>query len=533
MNRQKLETKPQIIKNTSKYIHRLRNKFPKKDESNLRLEKHAILLSFISGLVFALSMPGYNLGILAWVGLIPLLLIINNNKSIRKSLVCSFVFGLGFNLLNLKWFLGLHPLEWLGFSNNTSFVMTRLIWMYISTYSSYFMVIFGFTAFIIAGLKLDVVRKSFLIALSWALIQNKLMTVGEFAFPWSMIEYSQYQNLPLLQFAQYIGGIGIGFFIVFINSLIAFIAYELINKNIELKPAAIKISTIAASIVAVHIIGTLILNTPVKHDNTITATVIQGNISVEEEKQNALSINAVKEYFLKEITKAPSGLVVLPETAFFELLRLHDFDFYDELNSVANIQNKTLVFGTVDVTQKKGKLISTNSAIVLDKILQTNDNSIYDKQRLVPFGEYTPFSELIPDWLKKFTSTASNTDFYKGEDIKVINTSIGNIAPNICYEMIFPDIIKSQVNKNANILIGLSNLSWFRNTIIKDQFIAFSVTRAAEARKPLILSVNTGSSVIIDSNGKILKKLPKNSKISVTTRIGYSNDKSFFSQTLF
>ncbi|OGI22026.1 MAG: apolipoprotein N-acyltransferase [Candidatus Melainabacteria bacterium RIFOXYA12_FULL_32_12] len=535
MNNQKVENRPQLIKTTSKYVQKIKNRFPinKKPPTNLELDKYAILISFISGLFLAFSMPGFNFSILAWIGLVPLIILINNSKSLRKSLLYSLTFGLGFNLLSLSWFTGLHPLEWLGFSNNNSFILTRSIWIYLSLYSSYFLAIFGLATYVATHLKINTVGKSLLIALSWSIIINKLMALGEFAFPWSMIEYSQYLNLSLLQFAQYIGGIGIGFFIIFINSLLAFIIYELINKNIELKPALVKITTITASVVIIHIIGFIILSIPVKPDKIITATVIQGNITVEEEKKDALSINTAKAYFLKEIKKAPSGLVVIPETAFFEVLRLNDINFYSELETIAKNQNKTIILGTVDVTFENKKLIPTNSAIVLDKTLQTNENSIYDKQRLVPFGEYTPFSNILPDYLKRFTSTAGKTDFYKGNTIKVINTSFGNVAPNICYEMIFPDLIKSQIKNNANILVGLSNLSWFRNSIIKEQFVAFSTMRAAEARKPLIFSANTGHSVIINPNGKILRKLPKNSYSSAAISIGYNNEKSFFSKTIF
>ena len=493
------------------------------------IKKHLFLFSFISGLFCALSMPGLNIGIIAWISFIPLILIIANTESFKKALLYPLAFGLGFNLISLNWFLGLHPLNWLDFSEGTSFFLTRAIWLYVSTYASYYFAIFGLSAYFILKLKQGIVIKSLLISILWSLIMNKLMASGEFAFPWAMIQYSQYKNLALLQLAQYIGGIGIGFIIIFTNTLIAFIVYQYLNKNIELKPAYTRITSIIIVLIMIHLSGIYILKYKSKPDKFMDVAVIQGNISVEKEKQDLLSIDGTKTYYINQIKKAPSGLIVVPETAIYELMRYRDINLYNELAGIARDQNKTLIIGTVDMTINKGKLAPTNSAIIFDK--QNLINNVYHKQKLVPFGEYTPFAEYIPEWLMRFTSTAVKGDYVSGKTTLVSTTSIGKVAPSICYEIVFPEIARMQVQNNAEVLVDLSNLSWFHDSIIKDQFVAFSVMRAAESRRPFVLSVNTGRSAIISFTGKILKELDKNSSGIISTKVGYRNEKSLFSRS--
>ena len=490
------------------------------------------VVCLLSGFITAMSMPGYDLWFLAWVGFIPLILAIKNTHSLKMSILCSFAFGLSYNLLTLIWLAHLHPLKWLGFTFIQSLALTGLIWTVVSAYASIYLCLFGISIYFAAKSNFSILVKSLIIALGWSLIVNKLMSVGEFGFPWSMIEYSQYKNLDLIQFAQYIGGIGVGFFIVFINSLFAFIILEFNEKMVGYKGILVKIASVLTFICLVHYVGSLMLNA--KPSKTVMATVIQTNLTVEKEKQSLTSFDGNKKFFLKQIKKAPSGIIVAPETAIMDFIRLNEPEFCRELKNIAKTQNKTLVIGMLDVDyNNEHKLGPTNSAMIFDRSIINNHNDVYNKLYLVPFGEYVPLYGFLPDFLKKLASTAAKADFTRGKQVKVISTAYGKIAPSICYDIIFPALTTSQMQNNADILVNLSNLSWFHNSIIKEQFIAFSVFRAAESRKPMVVSVNTGNSVIIDFNGKILKMLKNNFTGLASTTIGYTNEKSIFSKTFF
>ncbi|MDD3014831.1 MAG: apolipoprotein N-acyltransferase, partial [Candidatus Gastranaerophilales bacterium] len=395
------------------------------------------LICFLAGLITALSMPGYNMSFLAWIGFVPLILFIKNCSSVRKSLSYGFFFGLGFNLLGLNWLLGLHPLGWLGFSNIESLSLVSVIWLYIATYCAIFIAVFALLTYYTD--RLNSLLAVFLIPIIWSIAVNKLMTLGEFGFPWLMIEYSQYKNLFLLQYAQFLGGIGIGFLIILINTAIAFILNDFIHGRINLKFSLIKISAVVSGIIVLHFCGYLLVTQPVKTTKTITATIIQSNITVEKEKKSMISLKSIENSFLDEIKKAPSGLVVIPETAIFDFIRYQDSNFYNELDSIAKSRNKTLILGVLDIgLNKKGIPTPTNSALILDKANYRHNENIYNKVYLVPFGEYVPFSGFVPGILKKLASTAARADFLRGNKFTVIPTYYGNVAPSICYDITFP-----------------------------------------------------------------------------------------------
>lgn len=490
-----------------------------------------VFLSFAAGIIAALSMPGYNLSILAWVGFIPLIIILSlYAKSLFEGILYSFSFGIGFNFLCLSWILGLHPLKWLGFNDFQSFSIVLLIWFFVCTYTSFFIALWGAVAYFAAVSKTDILIKCLIISLFWSIIMEKLLSLGEFGFPWAMIEYSQYHILPIVQYAQFIGGIGIGFIIIFFNSFIALNLVALLKKSINPGFFILRSGILLVCLSLFYFCGIRLLVAP---DNVrfFTATVIQGNVSVEQEKMKINSLKSIKEFYLNEINKAPPGLVVIPEAAIFDFIRQNDTAYYSRLGKIAESQNKTLVIGALDYDYINDG--PTNSAFVFDSVLLHRNINPYNKEFLVPFGEYVPFSGFLPEFLKRLAATSAKADYMRGNKLEVFKTGIGNIAPSICYEIIFPDIIKSQVNNGADILVNLSNLAWFHDSIIKDQFVAFGVFRAAEARKPLIISVNTGYSIFINYTGKIELQLPKNVSKTASVRIGSVKDESLFSKIVY
>ena len=480
-------------------------------------EKIFTLFGFFSGVFLSLAMPGFNLYHLAWFALIPLIMLIDSSKYLVKTVKYSFVFGMGFYLPVLSWLLGLHSLEWLGFNYIQSIFLTVFIWLGVSLYSSCYYILFGAGAYYINKTNLNLLLKSILTVFCWNICQNKLMSLGEFAFPWGMIEYSQYLNHSLIQLSKYFGGEGIASIIILSSAFIGLSVNKCLKNNLSKKNLGIRLTSCFIFIFLLHFTGFYLLKYPVSHNKKLIATIIQGNMTIDKEKGDKNSLDYARKYYLSEIKKAPAGIIVIPETAFFELLRYDDAKLYSELEKTAFNDNKTVITGTIDLKKTlSGKILPTNSVIIFDKNIPINQDTIYNKRYIVPFGEYTPLAEIIPVWIRKFLSNAVNTPYARGEGTKIISSSNGRLLPTICYEIIFPDALDG---KNTDVLVNLSNLSWFRDTIIKDQFVAFGVLRAAENQKPFIISVNTGYSVIIDYTGKIICKIPKNTNGALSEEI--------------
>jgi apolipoprotein N-acyltransferase len=147
-----------------------------------------------------------------------------------------------------------------------------------------------------------------------------------------------------------------------------------------------------------------------------------------------------------------------------------------------------------------------------NSMLVVNNNfeiiQIYNKRKLVPFGEFLPLENLFNYFgLKKITE--GHGSFLKGK--KNINLVIDrlNVLPMICYEIIFTDLIqKSSVN--TNLIINISEDGWFGDSIGPDQHFAKAILRAIENDTFLLRSANKGVSAIIDNKGNVIKKMNRN-----------------------
>ena len=129
----------------------------------------------------------------------------------------------------------------------------------------------------------------------------------------------------------------------------------------------------------------------------------------------------------------------------------------------------------------------------------------YNKQKLVPFGEFLPFENLLNKFdLKKITEGTGS--FKKGSNQSNIKVDQLNILPLICYEIIFTEFIQ-EANFDTNLIINISEDGWFGDTIGPNQHYAKAIFRAIEKGTYLLRSTNKGISVILDNKGVSVKKL--------------------------
>ena len=125
----------------------------------------------------------------------------------------------------------------------------------------------------------------------------------------------------------------------------------------------------------------------------------------------------------------------------------------------------------------------------------------YDKQHLVPFGEF------IPTGFRWFTQMMDIPlgDFNRGPLVAPSFVVKGErIAPNICYEDLFGEELAARFADAASaptILANLSNIGWFGETIAVAQHLQISRLRSLELQRPMLRATNTGATVVIDHRG--------------------------------
>ena len=134
---------------------------------------------------------------------------------------------------------------------------------------------------------------------------------------------------------------------------------------------------------------------------------------------------------------------------------------------------------------------------------------IYDKIKLVPFGEYIPFRQ----YLGALNNMLTPKDFTSGK-LKSSPTIYGfeNIITLICYEILFTNEIVRRISKNTNLLINITNDAWFGKTIGPYQHLALAKIKAVEFGLPLARVANTGISAYISPYGEIIGKIPLDNK---------------------
>lgn len=126
--------------------------------------------------------------------------------------------------------------------------------------------------------------------------------------------------------------------------------------------------------------------------------------------------------------------------------------------------------------------------------------SRYDKMHLVPFGEYVPLTKLL-FFINKMVEGIG--DFTSGEEYSVMKTDGGRFGVVICYEIIFPELVREFVKKDANFMTTITNDAWFGKSSAPYQHFSMAVFRAIENRVPVVRAANTGISGTIDSLGRI------------------------------
>ncbi len=159
-----------------------------------------------------------------------------------------------------------------------------------------------------------------------------------------------------------------------------------------------------------------------------------------------------------------------------------------------------MLFGSILLKDSVNSRYS-NGAVLLDR--DGKVSYIYDKIYLVPFGEYVPLRNIL-FFADKLTYGIG--DYVPGDSYIKAVTPFGSFGTLICYEIIFPGLVRKFYTRGGDFIVTITNDAWFGDTGGPYQHFDMAVFRAIENRKPVIRAANTGISGFIDSNGRIMDK---------------------------
>ncbi len=339
-------------------------------------------------------------------------------------------------------------------------------------------------------------------------------------FPWELLGYSQYSNLPFIQIADITGIYGISFWLALINAAVLLASLGFRQQRWQSQPvsrksiggAGLAVLTVSCFLWGYGLDRIRTLNQEASRAPHRKISVLQGNIDQNKkwdrkfqkatlEKYNALSLQTSRE---------KPDLIVWPETATPFFIG-HNRPLTALLQTGIRQTHADHLIGTPTAIRHNDRTAYRNSALLFDARAGLVDH--YEKAHLVPFGEYVPFKEWLP-FLGKMVAQVG--DFIPGPAGKAIAWQGRHLGVQICYEIIFPELSRAMVQNKTDILINITNDAWFGKTSAPRQHFSMAVFRAIENRRALARAANTGISGFIDPVGRIIRASELNTATTLT-----------------
>jgi apolipoprotein N-acyltransferase len=315
-------------------------------------------------------------------------------------------------------------------------------------------------------------------------------------FSWVATGYAHTAS-PFAGFAPLLGVYGVGWLAAMAAGCLGLMLHR---RHLNLAAISLLVVLMLAGTTLARIEWTRPLGKP------ISARLLQGNVP-QQMKFDAANIDASLSLYREMITEAPADLIATPETALPLLSTQLPPDYLEQLAHFAWDSNSTLVVG-VPWTTAPG--IYLNSVIGFSFGQSTLYR--YDKHHLVPFGEFIPpGARWFVDLMKMPLGDFGRGPLYQPP----IDVREQWLLPNICYEDLFGEEIAAQIaaaidrgSPVPSLLLNVSNIAWFGDTIALPQHLQISQMRALETGRPMLRATNTGATAVIDARGQIAARLP-------------------------
>ncbi len=320
-------------------------------------------------------------------------------------------------------------------------------------------------------------------------------------YPWL------WARLPGLQVTEWIGFFGLNLLTLFINAL--FVLFWLNRKkNQWFQKHSIAAVSLFLIINILGLIQSFFISQP---DQKARILMVQGNVGNLEKIQAEVGVayqHKIVQTFIKLTEEGIKqhgkvDLVVWPETAFPEpispgIIRRHR----REIARLTNQHDFELLTGAYLRKDHYGKMY--NSLV----LMKGSENlTSYEKTILLAFGEYFPFSTQFPKLKELFPMVS---DFGRGPGPTILPWKKANIGAQICYEGLFDEFSTSLKEKGAQIIINITNDSWFGYPFEPYQHMYMTLARSIENRLPLIRVTNTGITTSITHSGRLSEFSPRN-----------------------
>jgi apolipoprotein N-acyltransferase len=484
----------------------------------------------LTGLILGLAFLEPRLSDLSWIALVPLVIVIR-----ERDRVSNFVVGA---LAGLLWFfIACHWLRHVTWPGLACLALLEGAWL-------------GFWT--VAAGQLPVWWRLLAFPMIWT-VQEMLRSKGLLGFSWNLMGHLAD---PFLYLAQVWGVYGLSFLIAAANAFVAALLLASTRRLVlERLPAGggffLLLPLIWLSVAYLQ------LKPVPEAEHQIKASLVQGNFPqslkwlVDPREAKDRYVRLTEEL----LAEAKPDLVVWPEVAIPAVLSetpgllaalreqtrhwrtpllfgILDRDCRE--NEAGPLYNSAVFldpfddhnFAEIASAQQAGQYLRGSAAEVQRSFLLAPVHArlplepvrIYDKARLLPFGEFVPFARLIP-FVQQFVENQGGGAFSSGQPGRLLETRFGEIGPLICFESTHPGLARRAVLNGASVLVNLTNDAWFLNTAAPWQHALQCRFRAVETGRAVIRAANTGLTAVYLPDGTIRGAVPPWNETTTTAEV--------------
>ena len=440
-----------------------------------------------TAILLILSFPKSELAFLAWIALVPLMIVIALRPAPARAFLLGWAAGTVFFYGSCYW-LTYSMIHYGGLPRVVAYLLLIPGALVVGVFPGVF-------AFLLALAVKHWGRWAVLLApMFWAALEwMRLIVTGQL---WNALGYSQAYHPTFIRPAIWGGVYAVSLIIVAINTAIV-IAITL--RGTRPIAASVLIVLLAALTIRISPLFKTYVDSSTKAPVTVVA--LQPNVPMDLEKSNE-EMDELRERHWSMTTDALKNLpndnsprfVIWPESP-MNFTYASDRTFQEQLGSFTRQNHTSLLFNSLEPTLTNGFY---NSALLINE-----DGRLiaqYDKIRLMPFGEYVP----LPQWLPGASLiTGLVGDFTPGDKYTVMPFGNYRAGTFICIESAYPYIARRLTSEGADVLINISNDGYLGPTAVMRQHLANAVFRAVENGRPVLRVTNTGISARINAGGEI------------------------------
>ena len=385
---------------------------------------------------------------------------------------------------------------------------------------------------ILAVLHNRLVRRALLLAPSiWVTTELGRQYVWD-GFPWALLGYSQVTVLPIAQIASVVGVYGVSALLVLVATSVAYLL-------VERSPASWRTAAAAAVlVVGIAIWGEVRMRSSalLTHGTPVRVAALQGNVP-QDQKWDPTNRAAISERYLAMTRQAlaqGATFIMWPESA-TPLPFEQDILGGSAIRRLAVESKATLLIGSDQIEpikaaapNQKAEARYYNAAFLVKP--NGTVGAVYRKMHLVPFGEYVPLQSVLFFAGPIIGAVAEFSSFTAGTFPVLLPVGDHVASTAICYEVIYPDLMRRFVRDGSELLTTITNDAWYGTSSAAYQHWDQAAMRAIEEGRYLARAANTGISGFVDPYGRVLAKTPLFEQDVVVQDVRFLKDRTIYSR---